>query len=191
MLINFSDVTFIKSCPLIDDAPSPRLPEVAFFGRSNVGKSSLINSLCGKQIAFKSKKAGKTRLLNYFLVDKTFYLVDAPGFGFTLRGSELDQNFSSMMEGYLTHVDLKVVLVLADVRRGVKEDELSLLRLAKKKGIRSILVYTKADNAKQGELALALQEGQIAGADAVFLSNPNKHNISELRSLVAKALSNR
>jgi GTP-binding protein len=86
-MINFHDAHYVISCPDYSYRPKDDFPEVVFLGRSNVGKSSLINALCGAKIAFASKKAGKTRYLNYFLLDKKYYLVDAPGYGFTHYGS--------------------------------------------------------------------------------------------------------
>jgi GTP-binding protein len=80
-MIDFRKVRFIVSAPSLKEKPLDGKPALLFVGRSNVGKSTLINSLCAQKIAFSSKKAGKTKLLNYFLVDDTFYLVDAPGYG--------------------------------------------------------------------------------------------------------------
>ena len=95
-MLNFHDVHYVISCPDYSYRPKDNFPEVVFLGRSNVGKSSLINSLCLTRVAFASKKAGKTRYLNYFLLDKKFYLVDAPGYGFTRYGSEEDEAFGHM-----------------------------------------------------------------------------------------------
>ena len=92
-MIDFRKVKFVISAPTYLMGPGEHKKEIVFLGKSNVGKSTLINALVGQKIAFSSKKAGKTKLLNYFLVDDSFYLVDAPGYGYTEYGSKEDQSF--------------------------------------------------------------------------------------------------
>jgi GTP-binding protein len=109
---------FIKSGSSLSNCPAALLPEAAFVGRSNVGKSSLLNSLLGqKQLAKTSGTPGKTRLINFFLVDDSYYFVDLPGYGYAKVPEMLKKNWASMVEGYLSHREtLRVVVVLLDAR---------------------------------------------------------------------------
>lgn len=186
-MIDFRQVKFITSAPTVNEKPKEIYPEVIFLGKSNVGKSTLINSLVDQKIAFSSKKAGKTKLLNYFLVDKKFYLVDAPGYGYTAYGSKEDENFGTMMEGYFSSEEIKVACLLVDVRRQFSEDEKGLLKYIKELGIPFIIVYTKCDNAKQSELAAAKLESQKRNFQNVYFSGKNS-DIKLLRSLIANLI---
>jgi len=109
---------FITSSSNLSTCPPALLPEAAFVGRSNVGKSSLLNSLLGqKQLAKTSRTPGKTRLINFFLVDDSYYFVDLPGYGYAKVPEALKKNWASMVEGYLSHREmLRVVTVLLDAR---------------------------------------------------------------------------
>ena len=128
-MINFKNSTFIKSTPSVKERPLDQFPEVLIVGKSNVGKSSLINSLCQrKALAFTSSKPGHTRLLNYYNIDNKFFLVDAPGYGYAKGGIDLDRLFGEMMEGYFTdNPYLKLVLLLIDSRREFSENDLEIL----------------------------------------------------------------
>ena len=125
-MINFLNATFIKSCPNRNEKPQAQKPEVLIVGRSNVGKSSLINALTQKKkLAFTSSKPGHTRLLNYYDIDNKFYLVDAPGYGYAKGGIDLDRLFAEMMSSYFdNNSDLRLVLILLDARRELSEDDL-------------------------------------------------------------------
>ena len=102
-MINYKNSTFVKSTPSVKERPSDLYSEVLIVGKSNVGKSSLINRLCTKKsLAYTSSKPGHTRLLNYYNIDNAFYLVDAPGYGFAKGGIDLDRLFGTMMDEYFT-----------------------------------------------------------------------------------------
>ena len=109
---------FITSSSSLSTCPPALLPEVAFVGRSNVGKSSLLNSLLGRTgLAKTSNTPGKTRLINFFLVDDSYYFVDLPGYGYAKVPEVLRKRWASMIEGYLSHREtLRVVIVLLDAR---------------------------------------------------------------------------
>jgi len=185
--VNFRNATFITSCLTLADRPKENYPEVIFVGPSNVGKSTLINSLTGQKIAFSSKKAGKTQLLNYFLIDKSFYLVDAPGYGFTAYGSKLDKPFAEMMEPYFANNGfLKAVFVLSDVRRGVREEEKSMIAYLKEIGVPAILILTKGDAARQSEIALAKKNADALGVP--YLISKKNENPEALRRAVVNAI---
>ena len=154
-MINFSEATFIKSASKKSEAPGKKLPEVLLCGRSNVGKSSFINALCNKKkLAYTSSKPGHTRLLNYYEVDSTFYLVDAPGYGYAKGGIDLDALFMKTMEDYLVdNPNLKLVVFLLDSRRELSEDDINLINYVNERQIPCFTVLTKVDKVNQSERA--------------------------------------
>ena len=115
------EAEFVLSAPHVGLAPKRALPEIAFAGRSNVGKSSLINSLLNrKQLALSSKTPGKTRLLNYFLIGKGIcYFVDLPGYGFARVGQQTKEEWSETLEGYMRDAHrLALTILILDIRHG-------------------------------------------------------------------------
>lgn len=158
-MINFTNTKFVKSTPNIKQAPQGLFPEVLLVGKSNVGKSSLINALCNKKaLAFTSSKPGHTRLLNYYNVDDKLYLVDAPGYGFAKGGIDLDRLFAEMMDDYFSNASrLKCVLVLLDSRRELGENDIDIINYLIGKNVRYNLVFTKSDKINQSEKASLLK----------------------------------
>ena len=150
-MINFKNSLFIKSTPSVKERPLDQLPEVLIVGKSNVGKSSLINSLCQRKgLAFTSSKPGHTRLLNYYNIDNKFFLVDAPGYGFAKGGIDLDRLFGEMMEEYFVDNQyLKLVLLLIDSRREFSENDLEILNYLIENQIPYFIVITKTDKINQ------------------------------------------
>ena len=150
-MINFKNSTFVKSTPSVKERPSDLYSEVLIVGKSNVGKSSLINRLCTKKsLAYTSSKPGHTRLLNYYNIDNAFYLVDAPGYGFAKGGIDLDRLFGTMMDEYFTDNEhLKLVLLLIDSRREFGENDLEILDYLKNTKIPYFVVITKVDKVNQ------------------------------------------
>ena len=150
-MINYKNSTFVKSTPTVKERPSDLNSEVLIVGKSNVGKSSLINRLCTKKsLAYTSSKPGHTRLLNYYNIDNAFYLVDAPGYGFAKGGIDLDRLFGTMMDEYFTDNEhLKLVLLLIDSRREFGENDLEILDYLKNTKIPYFVVITKVDKVNQ------------------------------------------
>lgn len=143
----------IKSAEFITSAvkPSqytpPDFPEIAFAGRSNVGKSSLINTLVNrKRLVKTSSTPGRTQLINFFLVNQAISLVDLPGYGYAKVPKAVRKKWGPMIETYLkTRVALKAVVLILDIRRTPKEEELNFIEWLKLYGNPSIIVLTKAD----------------------------------------------
>ena len=150
-MINFKNSTFVKSTPSVHDRPPESCPEVLIFGKRNVGKSTLINTMCQKKsLAFTSSKPGHTRLLNYYNIDNRFYLVDAPGYGFARGGIDLDRLFGEMMSEYFSdNKFLKLVLLLIDSRREFGENDLEILSFLQENNIPYFVVITKNDKINQ------------------------------------------
>ncbi len=139
--------------------PDGNLPEVAFLGRSNVGKSSLINVLLGRRkLVRTSSQPGCTRALNFFLVNGRWYFVDLPGFGYAAVSKELKASWGHLVLDYLgSRETLAAVVFLQDGRRRVGPEELFLWEYLRERGRQVILVLTKADKLKQGERSRQLK----------------------------------
>lgn len=140
--------TNVKKCPTGD------LPEYAFIGRSNVGKSSLINMLTGKKgLAMTSQKPGKTLLINHFLINGQWYLVDLPGYGFAQRGKEGRENIQRIIEDYiLEREQLTNLFVLIDCRHEPQKIDLEFMEWLGENEITFSLIFTKIDKISKGRL---------------------------------------
>ena len=131
--------------------PPPDKPEIAFGGRSNVGKSSLLNVLVNrKKLARTSGRPGRTQAINFFGVDDRLYLVDLPGYGYARVPLKVKESWGKMVENYLKgRANLRAVVVILDIRRDPSGDDKGLLQWLAHYGIQSILVLTKADKLKR------------------------------------------
>ena len=185
-MINFKNSTFIKSTPSVHDRPPESFPEVLIVGKSNVGKSTLINTMCQKKnLAFTSSKPGHTRLLNYYNIDNRFYLVDAPGYGFARGGINLDRLFGEMMSEYFSDNQfLKLVLLLIDSRREFGENDLEILNFLKENNIPYFIVITKNDKINQkGKSQLNKRLAELGVTENVYYtSSLVASSIEKLRS---------
>ena len=192
-MINFANVSFIKSCPNRKEKPQDLKPEVLIVGKSNVGKSSLINALCAKKrLAFTSSKPGHTRLLNYYNVDNKFYLVDAPGYGYAKGGLDLDKLFASMMESYFdNNQELKLVLILLDARRELSIDDQEIINYVKESGYPFFIVVTKIDKVNQKEKAALnkrLKEQSFEPECVYYTSSLDNEGLNQLKKGIEKNL---
>ena len=192
-MINFLNATFIKSCPNREQRPQGNKPEVLIVGRSNVGKSSLINALTQKKrLAFTSSKPGHTRLLNYYDIDNRFFLVDAPGYGYAKGGLDLDQLFAEMMESYFAdNHELKLVLVLLDARRELTGDDLEIIDYVKENQIPYAVVVTKFDKVNQKEKAALnkhLKEMGLLSEQIFYTSILKNDSLTLLKKGIEKSL---
>ena len=138
---------FVKSSSDIQECPSPNKAEFAFIGRSNVGKSSLINMLTGRRnLAKTSSRPGKTQLINHFEIDSTWYLVDLPGYGWSKVSKEKKANWGIMIEQYLLHREnLACLFVLIDSRLDPQTIDYEFITWLGEKGIPFAIVFTKTD----------------------------------------------
>ena len=188
-------VEFIRSVPALEFLPDAQVPEIAFCGRSNVGKSSLLNALTGRRaIARTSVTPGRTQELNFFEVGEPtqFRLVDMPGYGFAKAPPKVVQKWKHLVRDYLRgrHV-LKRTLVLIDARHGVKPTDSEIMQMLDEAAVGYRLVLTKADKVKASELAatLAATEAEARKHPAAFpqihvTSAEKKMGIDELRGAV-------
>lgn len=148
---------FVSSSTRVSQKPSERLPEFAFIGRSNVGKSSLINMLCSNsKLAKTSQTPGKTKLVNHFIINDKWYLVDLPGYGFAKMPPKDREELQRVIMDYIRNSeDLVVLFVLLDSRLDMQKIDLEFISMLGEEGIPFALIFTKGD--KKGPQALALQ----------------------------------
>lgn len=186
--MNFEKATFVTSALLPTEFPKRKLPEIALAGRSNVGKSSLINTLFQtKTVAKTSSTPGKTQRINFFLVDDSFFLVDLPGYGYATAPKEEIQKWSQGIDDYLNQSEmLRLVLLLIDIRRQPSREDLALAKWASAKKIPLLVVFTKRDKLSDSEGERAMKESLSLlpkVTNALSFSNRNFH---ERRNLIKK-----
>ena len=145
--MKIQSASFIATAVRTSQYPSPALLEIAFAGRSNVGKSSLINQLLHrKRLVKTSATPGRTQCINFFLVNNAFYLVDLPGYGYAKVPANIRKRWGPMVEQYLKHRNsLRGVVLILDIRRIPNKDDLQLLAWLRHYDMRGIIVLTKAD----------------------------------------------
>lgn len=184
------DVHFLKSCSTVTQFPRYRHPEIAFFGRSNVGKSSLINMLVKKHGLVKTGSTpGVTKAVNFFLLNDAISLADLPGFGYAKVPHSVRKAFLPLIRSYIEgRRNLRLAFLLIDVRRVPDEAELEILSLLTGRGVPVAVTLTKCDKLSRGQRARSV--AAIAGAlgiprDAIFMSSAkSEEGRKELLGLV-------
>ena len=181
-MINFQVAEFIKSAFSTPDHLYD-YDQILFIGKSNVGKSSLINALTNKtKLAYVSKTPGQTKLVNYYLIDHKFYLVDAPGFGYRRLAYERD-DFDRMMDEYLVdNPRLKLVCYLLDSRREISQDEIDVIKYVESLGYKIVIIFTKCDKLNQSEKAKMRNSSRLLAVDGcMFSSIKDQKMLSRIR----------
>ena len=192
-------IAFLKSAPKLEHLPTAIVPEVAFAGRSNVGKSSLLNALANRNgLARTSNTPGRTQELNFFDVGSplAFRLVDMPGYGFAKAPKDMVRQWRYLVNDFLRGRDvLKRALVLIDARHGIKDVDRDILEMLDKAAVSYRMVLTKADKIKATELADVAQatteearKRPAAHPDIIVTSAEKGLGIPELRAAVIEAI---
>lgn len=159
--MEITEVDFRGSALRPQDQPGEFFPQVAVAGRSNVGKSSLLNWLFKRTLARVAKAPGKTRTLNFFLINRSFYLVDLPGYGYAKVGKQLREEWGRALGHYIaTEQRLAGVVALVDIRHGLTERDRDLQELLLSSGCERVVVLTKADKVGRGQRAQMQQAVQ-------------------------------
>ena len=192
-MTNFQNSYFIKSAIKKEERPNTNLPEILFAGKSNVGKSTLINSLTNKKgLANVSSKPGHTKLLNYFNIDEKFYLVDAPGYGYASGGLDLDKLFGDMMSNYFEdNKYLKLVLVLLDGRREIDNNDKELISFVQDYNVPYFLIITKSDKLNQSEkyqMTKRIKENGFSDKKVFFTSKFDIKSLENIRQNIDKMI---
>ncbi|MFQ5580317.1 MAG: ribosome biogenesis GTP-binding protein YihA/YsxC [Nitrospiria bacterium] len=145
-------VEYVMGTPTWDDGPKDRLPEIAMIGRSNVGKSSLVNYLLGQKVARISRTPGKTQIIHYFRINKAFYLVDLPGYGYARVPKGTRLQWGTMLENYLSKREmLRAVVMLVDLRHPGLEIDIQVKEWLNAIRRDTLYVATKGDKIKRSQ----------------------------------------
>lgn len=180
-------MVFIKSAPDLSFAPKDNLPELLLVGKSNVGKSTLINELANiKNLAKVSNKPGATKFLNYFLLDKKYYLIDAPGYGFT---SDKSYDFSDAMASMFKSKNLRGVIFLLDSRRKLTDADKVFYNFLIDHRLPFVIVLTKTDKINQREKYEIIKEIKkyfviVQDHEMLFISRSDKRSINKLKEKI-------
>lgn len=185
-------ITFVKSGTTTEHLPQSNKPHIAFIGRSNVGKSSLINHLAGqKQLAHSSSTPGRTRTINVFDVDKRYFLIDLPGYGYAKGRKSTGYFFDDMIGGYLEdNKNLKLVFVIIDARLGPTELDQQMLSFLQTEKIPFAIIANKVDKLTHSEkLTLKKQlEENYVGLPVIMHSSTKSTGKGEVLDLIDKYL---
>ena len=188
------EAKFIKSSATLSECPEKKLPEYVFLGRSNVGKSSLINAITGrKSIARASNTPGRTQEINFFKTGDHHYLVDLPGYGFANAPINVVKKWQELLKRYLSgRSSLRRAFVLIDIRHGIKEVDEEIMNLLDTSAVTFQCILTKSDkvNLEQKKHVLnqvrkKLQAHPAAFPELVVTSAENKTGLEGLRSIIA------
>ncbi|MCW1951301.1 MAG: ribosome biogenesis GTP-binding protein YihA/YsxC [Octadecabacter sp.] len=188
------ETDFVKGVVAMDGLPEADRPEVCFAGRSNVGKSTLINALTGRKgLARASNTPGRTQEINYFTVGETHYLVDLPGYGYANAPVAVVEKWQRLLKNYLRgRVTLRRAFVLVDARHGIKSVDEEIMALLASAAVTFQCVMTKTDKLKKGELDKVLlqvreklQKFPSAYPELIITSSEKGEGIETLRAIIA------
>ena len=187
MLIKKAD--YIIGGTKFEHFPKDNKNELLFVGRSNVGKSSFINALCNKQIARTSSNPGKTQVINFFLINESFYLVDVPGYGYARVSKDKKQEFGKMIENYITNrTNLKAVFLLVDFKVGPTSDDLLMYDFLKYYNKKIYIIATKSDKVNMSNKIktkkMILEKLNIDESDLLITSSEKKQGLDKVLEII-------
>ncbi len=191
--MKITSAEYIISAYTSSQFPHARLPEVAFAGRSNVGKSSLLNCLIGRDIAKVSGTPGKTRAINFFLINRKFHFVDLPGYGYARVSKEMQQSWHQLIEGYIgNRPNLRTIVLIIDARREqIPPTDLQMVDYILSVKVPYVPVLTKIDKLNRSELARlkkTLFSQFPPGFEPILFSAVTREGLAELQKRIANYL---
>lgn len=194
MIMNYNKVEFEKAFGISSQLPNSDIPEIAFAGRSNVGKSSLLNKLFNRKgLARVSSVPGKTITINFYDIDG-YKFVDLPGYGYAKISKQEKERFGELMEGYFqSDRNIKLVVQLVDMRHKPSQDDYGMIEFMKQMDIPFIIVMTKSDKLKVKEYKKRLEASKIELEDAgdvpiIPFSSQNGEGVDEVKRYIESAL---
>jgi len=194
-MTNSFNVKFVKSVFSINDLPEARLNEIVFSGRSNVGKSSVINSLLNRKNAARvSALPGRTQSINYFLINNNFYFSDLPGYGFAKVPQQIKRKWNALLDKYLNENEhIKLFVQILDFRRLPDSNDLEMINWLKSLNKNFIIVLTKCDKLGkskwQTQFKQIIECSGITAAQALLYSSKTRKGVTELWDLINNSIS--
>ena len=183
------EATFVKSSSKLEECPKTGLPEYVFLGRSNVGKSSLINMLVERnKLSKTSSKPGKTQLINHFIVNQKLFFVDLPGYGWAKTSKKNRESWDNMTKDYLLNSDkIALIFILIDIRLKPQEIDINYINYLGKNKLPVNLIFTKADKIKKSEIYKRIDEF-TSSLSQYWSSIPNYFISSSLKKIGRKEI---
>ena len=195
MKLNIHNSKFILSAVNSNQFPKDDLPEVVFVGRSNVGKSSILNALLNrKNLAYVGSTPGKTQQINFFNIDEKIYFVDLPGYSFSVMGKEKSEKISKVIDSYLkSRKNIALVMMLVDIRHKPSKDDILMYEYLINSDLNFIIVPTKADKipiTKVNDYCKVIQDELNAPEeiDIIPISSTKKNNLEAIWQVISQIL---
>lgn len=188
-MINSNEARLIISAAFPDQFPETNTFEVVMVGKSNVGKSTLINALVNrKRLAYVGQRPGKTRMVNFYYINDDFNLVDVPGYGFANRSAQEQENYAILMESYFSErTEPRGLILIVDCRRGMSDDDYLMLDIAKEQKLPCLIVLSKMDKLPFSKQKNILNKtSQQTGYPVYGFSDLKKESITAIQQHVLR-----